>query len=658
MLSESTELLRARLQGLGAKDEEQDFLPDGRRGRVLPDGYRGRADSMATDFDDEDGASLLHTGEDANASDDETSGRRVLRFVGSQDSMGTGATGHGGDLGLEDELDDLGLGTPDFITPQNGDAGGGTPNPFAWSGGPPSTIAKPRKGDSATRRTDVASLFAVSQEQFASQQSQASMSTAPKRLGGVTNQGFGASPPSVQVKKSRLPLIEMLASSQGSQPMATTLPLSAPKPPSASSAALRKIDGHRARGAAGVTPQLSTRAVPRGGSQVTPSAGTPATGPMSLARELQLKRKQLNPIVNENPFTVATPSVSPPPSGMASAASLSSDVSRYRLDFEEVSAIGKGSFGQCFHARRRLDGQSYCVKRKKLRGAKGRPSAEDLREVYALAHINAGPPHAHVLRYYGSWQEVVSLYVQTELCPKGSLATAVGRTMKMADECGRGGALDGLDGCEDAVRPRWIFPESDCMRLLRQMAGALAHVHACGVAHLDLKPENILMGSGFCNCSCCNSESDAHGTGGVTPPASPRCSQPLFPDVRYVLSDFGLATRTDGQLEVDEGDCRYMAPELLNRSGAMAADGSPLLLDRADIFSLGATIFELAGGVPLPNGGPKFEDLRQGRLVLLPNITAPLQQLLRRMMHPVPQHRPSASELLVHPLIVRRRREQ
>ena len=650
MLGGSAELLRARLQGLqGAQDGDGQDRP--RNGF----GYRRGAESMATDFEDEDVASLRGqlSGEDGHASDEETSGRRFL-FAGSQDSVSRGE----GDLGLEDELDELGLGTPDFITPQNADAGGGTPNPFAWSGGPPSTIAKPRKGDSAARRTDVANLFAGSQEQFASQQSQASVCTASKRLGGVTNQGFGASPPSVPVKKSRLPLGDVC--SQGSQPMsmfgssqehAGPRNGGAPKPPSAS-ARPRTGNGRGSQG--GVTPQLSTRAVPRG-------SGTPSAGPMSLAKKLQLQRRQLSPTVNENPFTVATPGTASPGTidhGPPSVASLTSDVSRYRIDFEEVSSVGKGSFGHCFHVKRRLDGQSYCVKRKKLRGAKGRPSAEDLREVYALAHVNAGAPHAHVLRYYGSWQEVVSLYVQTELCPGGSLASAIGRTMKSLEDTEQVNIAS--DGSDEALRPRWIFPESDCVRLLRQLAGALAHIHSCGVAHLDLKPENILLGVGSCNCAgCVISEADSSGVGAsATPPASPRCSQPLFPDARYVLSDFGLATRTDGQLEVDEGDCRYMAPELLNRSGANAADGSPLLLDRADIFSLGATIFELAGGVPLPNGGPKFEDLRRGRLVLLPNVTAPLQQLLRRMMHPVPQQRPSAAELLLHPLLVRRRRDQ
>ncbi len=44
-------------------------------------------------------------------------------------------------------------------------------------------------------------------------------------------------------------------------------------------------------------------------------------------------------------------------------------------------------------------------------------------------------------------------------------------------------------------------------------------------------------------------------------------------------------------------------------------------------------------------GGSKYQDLRQGRLSLLPGLTAPLQKLLHALMAPDPADRPSAAKV-------------
>ena len=93
-------------------------------------------------------------------------------------------------------------------------------------------------------------------------------------------------------------------------------------------------------------------------------------------------------------------------------------------------------------------------------------------------------------------------------------------------------------------------------RVVARAAAALAHAHAAGVLHRDVKPSNVL----------------------VTPAG------------RVLLADFGLAlprgadrmTRTGSWL----GSLPYAAPEQV--------DGSPRALDvRADVYSLGATLYEL-----------------------------------------------------------------
>lgn len=138
-----------------------------------------------------------------------------------------------------------------------------------------------------------------------------------------------------------------------------------------------------------------------------------------------------------------------------------------------------------------------------------------------------------------------------------------------------------------------------------QIASAVDHIHKHGVVHMDIKPSNIYLLKGVIK-----------------------------------LGDFGRATRKDCSISVEEGDSRYLPLEILKD------DYSDL--PKADVFALGATIYELARGAPLPSSGPQFQSIRQGRLTLLPGFSLPFQNLLKSLMHPTPGMRPSVSSLLKH----------
>ncbi len=94
-----------------------------------------------------------------------------------------------------------------------------------------------------------------------------------------------------------------------------------------------------------------------------------------------------------------------------------------------------------------------------------------------------------------------------------------------------------------------------CLWIARELAQALEHAHQQGVLHRDVKPGNVML--------------SASG--------------------RVVLLDFGLARgRSDPRLTrtgMRAGSLAYMAPELLHGEGRSDA--------RADVYSLGVTLFEL-----------------------------------------------------------------
>lgn len=84
-------------------------------------------------------------------------------------------------------------------------------------------------------------------------------------------------------------------------------------------------------------------------------------------------------------------------------------MSRYAAEFFEISALGRGSFGQVYHVMNHIDGQHYAVKKiplsqKRLEQLQfgGENHLETImKEIRTLARLE----HANVVRYYGAWVE-------------------------------------------------------------------------------------------------------------------------------------------------------------------------------------------------------------------------------------------------------------
>ena len=139
--------------------------------------------------------------------------------------------------------------------------------------------------------------------------------------------------------------------------------------------------------------------------------------------------------------------------------------------------------------------------------------------------------------------------------------------------------------------------------------------------HLDIKPGNILLKNGH-----------------------------------YKLSDFGLAIRVDDNgwsknaSLVEEGDTKYMARELL--------DWGSKDLRKCDVFSLGASIYELSNGYPMPSEGLEWQALRNGTYkpptypMIMNNKTNSIEMkneislIISDLLHADPLNRLSPSEYI------------
>jgi serine/threonine protein kinase len=96
----------------------------------------------------------------------------------------------------------------------------------------------------------------------------------------------------------------------------------------------------------------------------------------------------------------------------------------------------------------------------------------------------------------------------------------------------------------------------------------------------------------------------------------------------------------------DEGDCRYVSPDMLNRKDHYMA---------GDLFALGISIFEMLAGEPAPKNGQLHVDLRSGNPVAVltrcPALTSRPEALLNLMfslLHPDPMKVPTAFDVLKH----------
>jgi serine/threonine protein kinase len=155
----------------------------------------------------------------------------------------------------------------------------------------------------------------------------------------------------------------------------------------------------------------------------------------------------------------------------------------------------------------------------------------------------------------------------------------------------------------------------------RAMCRAVQRVHSLGMVHRDVKPGNFLVMS----------------------------------DGRIKLSDFGTARivgeGTNGLIKdyagFPPGDLGYTAPEIL----ASLHDDDPTVALGADIFSLGASFFEMFSGVPL--GVQLFDQAFQSDLLqaMAPVRRGDRKRIYNQFVGGIANSRPLASVAAFSPTI-------
>ena len=168
------------------------------------------------------------------------------------------------------------------------------------------------------------------------------------------------------------------------------------------------------------------------------------------------------------------------------------------------------------------------------------------------------------------------------------------------------------------------LPIADAVRILRDVASALAYAHGKGVVHRDIKPENILL-------------TDQHA----------------------VVTDFGVAKALSAAAESGTtaltstgmalGTPAYMAPE--------QAAGDPTTDQRADVYAFGVVAYELLTG-QAPFSGRPAQALIAAHLTETPEplatrrpaVPAALAAVVMRCLAKRPADRPQRADDVLHEL--------
>jgi serine/threonine protein kinase len=250
-------------------------------------------------------------------------------------------------------------------------------------------------------------------------------------------------------------------------------------------------------------------------------------------------------------------------------------------DFRIVREIGRGGMGVVYEAVQLSLGRRVALK--VLPFAAGLDAKQLQRfktESHAAAqlhHTNIVPVHAvgceRGVHFYAMQLidgRPLDCVIRELRDGEAAPGAASAPTLDLAD--GPTAAPISVPNASRAGRGREFY--ASAARLIAQAADALEYAHDAGVVHRDIKPANLLL--------------DAKGTLWVT--------------------DFGLAQISANTGVTQTGDVfgtlRYMSPE--------QASGRRVLVDhRTDVYSLGATLYELLALEPLFAGKDRRELLRQ-----------------------------------------------
>ncbi|XP_034936090.1 serine/threonine-protein kinase PLK1-like [Chelonus insularis] len=197
--------------------------------------------------------------------------------------------------------------------------------------------------------------------------------------------------------------------------------------------------------------------------------------------------------------------------------------------------------------------------------------------------------HINVVQMHHYFEDNLNVYMLLEACPRKSLM--------------------------HVLKYRGKVTEPEARYYMKQMVTGVAYIHSQKVVHRDLKPGNMFLSDGMI----------------------------------VKIGDFGLATRPDGQRRRVTvcGTPNYIAPEVLYKQSYSF---------EADVWALGCILYALLAGQPPFEAATlkeTYSKICNNRYKKLDDTVASRsgQDLIRCLLHPLPELRPSLARVKEHPYL-------
>eukprot|EP00268_Persea_americana_P053981 TRINITY_DN6150_c0_g2_i7.p1 TRINITY_DN6150_c0_g2~~TRINITY_DN6150_c0_g2_i7.p1 ORF type:complete len:951 (+),score=169.05 TRINITY_DN6150_c0_g2_i7:247-2853(+) len=245
-------------------------------------------------------------------------------------------------------------------------------------------------------------------------------------------------------------------------------------------------------------------------------------------------------------------------------------------------------------------------------------------------NLIASKQHPNIVRWFGVEQDSDFFYLPLERCTcnlndliglysdafPNSLCTENPASYNVNEYKVQLKPIKGIDKDTDLWQVNG-YPSSKLLNLMRDVVAGLAHLHELGIIHRDLKPQNVLI---TCEKSLCAK-----------------------------LSDMGISKRLNegmsslGHHATGYGSSGWQAPEQILHGRQTRA---------VDLFSLGCVLFFCItkGKHPFGERLERDSNIVKNRfdLFLVEHIPEAVD-LFSQLLHPKPEKRPKAKEVLHHP---------
>ncbi|XP_074569388.1 serine/threonine-protein kinase/endoribonuclease IRE1a [Curcuma longa] len=251
-----------------------------------------------------------------------------------------------------------------------------------------------------------------------------------------------------------------------------------------------------------------------------------------------------------------------------------------------------------------------------------------------IQNLIASDRHPNIVRWYGVEQDLDFVYISLErctcslsdliqLCSEASESSSDSIYMEnqtsntLIDYKLQLGLMKNV-GKEFSLWSANGLPSSQLLKLMRDVISGLAHLHELGIIHRDLKPQNVLIS----NDRYFNAKLSDMGIS------------------KRLLEDMSCLSRN----ATGSGSSGWQAPEQLLHGRQTRA---------VDLFSLGCILFFCItkGKHPFGNHFERDSNIVNNRMDLfLVDHIPEAEHLLCQLLHPDPQMRPNAVEVLHHPL--------